>query len=377
MKQSPVVFVAAAAGLFILGFTAMVVVPDLFGAVIRPALIRAGALSAGEPNIPACNPVQRACAALFAQEAGYRASIGRGDDVEMLYRRAAEAGDARSAFMAGFIHEEAYRARVGGRLRAYMPIPEIETQGEADLPRGPGFAAALAAIDAAGGTPADRHRRLAYLFYLRAAIDGFAPAMNNLGTMYQFGLTGVTARATMESWYERATVAGNPVALLNLVRVWVRELRDGSVSCERLQRFSDGGPLRVLRASREDREDEILDRTRFRGRQLPQELRQLALGRSSRQLPRVLEIGGVTTPAVSQSELASLARELPEDWAFDGDPDENESILPRFRQTPDLSQLLASCLHSANRGHESDQNKLSRLRSMQDTMDRSWRRKWW
>lgn len=356
---------------FVLGILLVEVGPKVWEAQLRPGLVRIGLLSPGEPKIPDCNAAERACAKRYAEEAARFERVGLAAAVEPLHRKAAFDGDARSAFMAGWIHEEAYRGAVGERLRSHSPLPELESTDEEDLPRGPGFVALVEKAEREAGTANERHRRLAYLFYLRAAIDGFAPAMNNLGSMFQFGLTGVRERASTEIWYERAAGVGNPVAVLNLIRMRIRDLRDGSVSCETVRRTGAVAVVKTRSALTDDRDPDILDRTRFRGRKLPDDLKSLALDGPGPRLRRLIDQAGITRPAISQAELRGLMRDLPEGWAFDGDPDENETEMPRFRREADVSTIASTCARTAwRRSGQSDASKMRQLRALQDSYDR-------
>ena len=380
--RSPVIALLGVVSAFVAGLLVVDVGPKLWEAQIWPALVRVGLASPGEPKIPECNAKDRVCAQRFAAEAERFERIGRPEEAEAIHRRAAFDGDARSAFMAGWLHEEAYRAAVGERMRSFSPLPELDSTGAEDLPRGPGFAMLVEKAEREAATASERHRRLAYLFYLRAAIDGFAPAMNNLGSMFQFGLTGVNERANTDLWYERAAAAGNPVAVLNLIRMRVRDLRAGTVSCSMVR---VNGPFVVVKtrdAPTPDRDDAILDRTRFRGRVLPAEMRTIALEGPSYRLRKLLVTSGVTIPAISQSELLALTRDQPDGWAFDADPDEAEVDLPRFRRDADYRQMATNCrTQISGRSHQSDAERMQQLRSIQDTYDqptrRSYSRRWW
>ena len=380
--RSPVLAVLGVISAFVLGMVLFDVGPKIWEAAIWPGLVRIGLASPGEPTIPDCNVRERECARRFAAEAERFERVGRPQLAEEIYRRAAFDGDARSAFMAGWLHEEAYRGQAGSKLRSHSPLPELESTGAEDLPRGPGFVALVDKAEHEAPTAVERHRRLAYLFYLRAAIDGFAPAMNNLGAMFQFGLAGVHERANTELWYERAASAGNPVAVLNLIRMRVRDLRDGSVSCTNVLRTGPVAVVATRSAPTADREDAILDRTRFRGRVLPAEMRTIALDGPNYRLRRLLDRSGVTTPAISQSELMALLRDQPEGWAFDADPDEMESELPRFRRDADLTRVSRSCVNQHyGRSASTDAYRMRQLRSLQDSYDRPARRtsygRWW
>lgn len=367
---------------FVMGLLLVEIVPDLWEALIRPAVVRVGLMSPGEPVIPNCDARDAVCANRFAAEARRFERIGRPQEAEEVYRRAAFDGDARSAFMAAWLHEEAYREQSGNKLRSFVALPELESTGAEDLPRGPGFVTLVEKAEQGATTTAERHRRLAYLFYLRAAIDGFAPAMNNLGSMFQFGLAGVRERASAELWYERAAAAGNPVAVMNLIRMRVRDLRDGTVSCASVVATGSFAVVKTRGTPSADREDAIIDRTRFRGRPLPAEMRTIALDGPNFRLRRLLERSGVMLPAISQSELRALLRDQPDGWAFDADPDEVETDLPRFRRDADLVRISATCdRQSRSRSQRAEASRMRELRSLQDSYDRPVRRtaygRWW
>lgn len=376
MGRSPFLSILGVVSAFVMGLLLVDVGPKLWDGQIWPMLVRIGLASPGEPKIPSCAVKDPVCARRFAAEAERFERVGRPQEAEIVHRAGAFAGDARAAFMAGWLHEEAYRQQVGAKLRSNLPLPELDATDAEDLPRGPGFAALVEKAEHEAPTATERHRRLAYLFYLRAAIDGFAPAMNNLGSMFQFGLAGVQERATTALWYERAASAGNPVAVLNLIRIRVRELRDGTVPCATVRATGAWVVVKTRGTVSEDREDAILDRTRFRGRSLPSDMRMIALEGPSYRLRRLLETSGVTRPAVSQSELMALVRDQPSGWAFDADPDEAEAELPRFRRDTDFRQVATDCSRNHyRRSQEADASKMRNLRWLQDSYDRQPRRR--
>ena len=380
--RSPVLMILGVVSAFVIGLVLVDVGPKLWDGVIWPGLVRVGLASPGEPKIPDCSVRDRVCAQRFAEEADRFERVGRPQEAEAVHRAAAFAGDARAAFMAGWLHEEAYRTQVGDKLRSFTPLPELDSTGAEDLPRGPGFVTLVEKAEQEATTAAEAHRRLAYLFYLRAAIDGFAPAMNNLGAMFQFGLAGVQDRGSTALWYERGAAAGNPVAVLNLIRMRVRDLRSGTVSCSALRATGSTVVVKTRDMPSMDREDAILDRTRFRGRALPAEIRRVALDGPSLRLRRLLQTSGVTIPGISQSELYAEMRNQPDSWAFDPDPDEVMTDLPRFRSEADLSRISTNCYRqSYARSHQDDRSRMRELRSLQDAYDRPVRRtaygRWW
>ncbi|MER2604653.1 MAG: hypothetical protein ABTQ29_02370 [Siculibacillus sp.] len=320
--------------------------------------------------VPDCDARAISCATLRRTRALAAMDKGRRDDARRLLQPVAATGDVRAMFLLGWTEEEAYRGLVGTRIKALSTIPEEARWTPESLPRGEGFDRLVADVEAAEIGEADRRRRLAWLWYSRAAIDGFAPAMNNLGAMYHYGLMGPRDRSMEELWYRRAMEAGSPIGLLNVLRTWNRELRAGTAACSKVLYWYGGGGVFKPSTREEDTEDSVMARTRFRGRGLPPEARDWLRNGSRGRWSHILRLTGVQRPAISQSEIAAFERALPEHWVFEADPDEVSGELPRFRDTVSLRLQAELCDRDSYRQSETDHSKLERVRWMQDAMDR-------
>ncbi len=204
------------------------------------------------------------CRARLRAEAETRLRLGDDRSGLAVYRRLAAAGDAKAAFQIGWYHEEAYRRAVGRPLEAGSPIVEETQFAVARLPGGSAFEA-LVDRHAAPQTEADRRqasRALAFLWYAQAAQRGFGPAMNNLASMYQFGITGKVDRAEARRWYIAAYDAGTPAAALNL-----EVLKNAGYDDPKLECLEVGGswlPLMIVPPV-EYLHVDVIEHTRFRG----------------------------------------------------------------------------------------------------------------
>ena len=362
--------------LFGIGFGGVLFGSDSGAGPIRSFLEQHGVLTSAGLVMPKCDAATSACRDTLRAKALKAMEQGRGGDAEQLLRPAALRGDARAMFFLGWVHEEAYRTAMGPtKLRALSTVPEESVWTPETLSRSQGFEDALNQVAASAAPEPEKRRRLAWLWYMRAAIDGFAPAMNNIGSMYQFGVMGPRERKIEQTWYERGSEAGNVIALLNLLRIWNRELRDGTASCEKILFWSNGNVRYVPRARAEDMDDAVLKRTRFRGRMVPDQVRAYLLSGSRSKMAEVLVLAGIVRPDVSQSELYASQRALPEDWVFDADPDEREADLARFKKRVSLSEQAEQCTKSRYRSTQSDHYKLERVRDMESALNRP-RRRW-
>jgi len=356
-------FSILAAALFVGGFGGVLYGPTI-AAAVRPQLASLGLVRGGGFSVPDCDASTPACRTRLRGLALTALEGGRGGEAEQLLRPAAASGDVRAMFFLGWAHEEAYRALVGKQIRALAVVPEEMRWTPETLGRDESFEEAVKQVENLDAPEPERRRRLAWLWYMRAAIDGFAPAMNNLGAMYQFGLMGPRDRSLEEEWYQHGTDAGNPVALLNLLRTWNRELRSGVASCEKILFWSEGN-VRVVPAWRaEDMEDAVLKFTRFRGRMVPEPVRVYLQSGSRTKLAEIFNLAGILRPGVSQSEVLASQRALPEGWVFESDPDEAEAGMPRFAKTIPLREQAQQCRNGARRTAEADRYKLQRLRAM-------------
>lgn len=199
------------------------------------------------------------------EKAFARGDVALGDAA---LRRAALGGDLRAAFHLGWHHEEAYRRAVGGKLEAGTGIVEESQPGIAGLPRGADFLTLTKRWEDVPAGPARplADRTLAFLWYGWAANAGFGPAMNNLGALYQFGITGTRDRFKAQAWYERAAQAANPVGKLNNAALRIRYGED----CDLEQPIAFTGGFV---APPGDLEEDVVTRTRFRGKVVPSALR--------------------------------------------------------------------------------------------------------
>ena len=265
--------------------------------------------------------------------------------------RAALAGDMRAAFHLGWHHEQAYRKAVGKKLEAGAAPIEESQPGIAGLPRGADFAALAKRYETvpAGPARALADRSLAFLWYGYAANGGFGPAMNNLGAMYQFGLMGQRDRIQAQTWYKRGAAVANPVALLN---DRVLEIRyGGDCDFDSSQAFAGG-----LTAPPVDLEEEIIIRTRFRGREVPAGIRGMFRVQSLAASKPREEMGPLDVLQIAAAASAFDMRDLRQEW---DDMAEVEAMRGKQR---DCSERYSTT--SRNADHE----KLERARSMQESM---------
>jgi hypothetical protein len=191
---------------------------------------------------------------------------GAGDEAEArrVYRRLALADDVVAAFQLGWLHEEAYLARKGRLPLTTTPLADAETYASGS-PTGDAWRQILAGWDtpAALADAAERDRALAHLWYRHAADAGFAPALNNIASMYQFGELGPVDEDRALSLYRRAAVMRNPVAAANHDIILSHRSALGARTCTIVPDM----PVFTYRNVDEPevRFDSILGRTRVRG----------------------------------------------------------------------------------------------------------------
>lgn len=191
-----------------------------------------------------------------------------GDDAagSAVFRRLYLAGDIRSAFFLGWHHEEIYRKAVGLPLPAVERLPEDRLHGADGLPRGDGF---LKLVDARSvnhdaSTRVDDARAKAWLWYAAAAQAGFAPAANNLAQMYRSGIVGPSDQLSARRWFVAAWDRGSPVAAYNLEAMRIAGYDDPTTDC--IEEVGRGWFPLINRPADIDMTEQVLTRTRFRGR---------------------------------------------------------------------------------------------------------------
>lgn len=190
-------------------------------------------------------------------------------------RRLTRLGDRRAMFDLGWHHEEVYRAAVGSALAAGVPIREAVDLAPEDLPGGDRFEALVDARlpSSDGASRIDDARALAYLWYARAAGAGFAPAINNLATLFWSGIVGGRDELAARRWYLKAYDAGSPVAAFNLEAMRGKHYADAATEC--LEQAGAGWLPLVMVPAADDMKDSVLERTRFRGKPLDRAFRVL------------------------------------------------------------------------------------------------------
>jgi hypothetical protein len=120
---------------------------------------------------------------------------------EYWYGRSAQQGDPSAMFELGWLHE----IRAIDQFKAML---EAERLGwNANIHDGPDEKTLQEIADT---------RAEAEQWYHKAADKGFAPAMNNLGELYQLGVGGDPDPSRAFNWYLAAARAGNPVGVWNL-----------------------------------------------------------------------------------------------------------------------------------------------------------------
>lgn len=329
-------------------------------------------------DVEGCDHTEARCRVARWEAVDRSLKSGDHDRTVRLLKPIAEAGEPRAAFLTGWAHEEAYRAVVGGRIKALSTIPE-ETSANIDtMPRGEAFSKLVSAIETSPASEADRRRRLAWVWYVRASLEGFAPAMNNIGSMHQFGLLGPRDRRGETEWYRRAMNSGNPIATLNGLRSFVRDVRDDAATCESIAFWT--GTLRGWRfeARAEDLDETIAARTRLRGRAPPEDVRRWihevmfdksARAEAGRRLIQVIR------PASSMADARAFERDAPAAWVFEADPDERPGVLPamnRMKPPGNLDDQIDRCRRatwaSARSGRD-DHNRLEQARWAQQRHD--------
>lgn len=153
---------------------------------------------------------------------------------------------------------------VGRSLAASTPIAEEAQYPIGKLPDGAAFEVLVDryAAPKTASEQTEAHRALAFLWYGRAAQAGFGPAMNNLASMYQFGITGKVDKGRARSWYVAAYDAGTPVAALNLARLRTIGYDDHRLDC--MEQSGNWLPLVIIPPPQYLHED-VIQHTRFRG----------------------------------------------------------------------------------------------------------------
>lgn len=333
-------FTLLTAGLFVAGF----------GGTYYHTVRSAG--HAGSPAaIADCDPQGAECRARLRAQG--ESAFARGDvaTADAAFARAAVAGDVRAAFALAWHHEEAYRRAVGKKLEAGSAPVEESQPGIGALPRGPEFLALTKRHEDVPAGPARplADRSLAFLWYGYAAGAGFGPAMNNLGAMYQFGLMGARDRFRAQSWYQRAAAAHNPVGKLN---DRVLSIRYG-IDCdyESAPAFAGG-----LTAPELDLEEEIIVRTRFRGRLVPAGIRGMFRAQNIAAGKAPEEIGLADVIRIAGASAVFDFDDMKQDW-----DDAPEVDATRERRNECTAHRAAS--------GPGDREKLRRLRAMQDSID--------
>lgn len=221
-----------------------------------------------DSSVDRCRQRLRAQAELFVR-------LGDMGGAAAVLRRLARLGDPEAAFHLAWHYEERYRTAVGRLKDAATPIREAAEIEPGTLPTAKALDELidrrLTSVDAA--TREESDRAFAFLWYARAATAGFAPALNNLAAMHQFGLLGVRDDLRARRWYLAAYDAGSPVAAFNLERLRVKGREDPRMAC---LDESTPGWLPLVRAPAEvDMRALVLARTRFRGRELDPPFRAL------------------------------------------------------------------------------------------------------
>jgi hypothetical protein len=134
------------------------------------------------------------------------------------YERAAAAGDVVAMFELGWMYEQVAHEQLiqinamrSQKRSPYPPeLPELSGGvTKLDPALAPGWDRAAFAAATANGEQAAS-------WYRRAADQGFAPAMNNLGSLYDAGLAGRTDMAAALQWYRAAAATGIPAGLWNV-----------------------------------------------------------------------------------------------------------------------------------------------------------------
>ena len=300
-----------------------------------------------------CDPNAADCQTRLRAQGEVAFAVGKSAAGDAAMARAAIAGDLRAAFHLGWHHEEAYRRAVGKKLEAGTAPQEESTPGLAGLPRGTEFLALTKRYEEVPAGPARplADRSLAFLWYGYAANRGFGPAMNNLGAMYQFGLMGARDRGQAQIWYQRAAARQNPVARLNDREL---ALRYGS-ECEfdPLQVFAGG-----LMAPPVDLEEEIIVRTRYRGRVVPGPVRGLFRMQSLSVAKSPEEMGVLDVVQIAAAGRSLDSTDLNQEW------DDAEEVAAMRNQRRDCKDALGKRTASAD-----DRAKLERLRALQDSVD--------
>ena len=300
-----------------------------------------------------CDARTQECRARLRAQ-GERA-FGRGDVAtgDAAFGRAAVAGDVRAAFELAWHHEEAYRKVAGKTLEAGTAPVEESQPGIAGLPKGAAFLDLTKRYEEVPPGPARAlaDRSLAFLWYGYAANGGFGPAMNNLGAMYQFGLMGARDRIQAHSWYRRAASAQNPVGKLN---ERILDIRYGAECDFDPSLVFAGG----LTAPPIDLEDDVVLRTRFRGRTVPSGVRGMFKAQNLAVSKPPEEMGVLDVMQIAAAARAFDFTDLKQDW---DDAPEVEAMRGKQR---DCSEKRSAS------GAAVDHDKMRKLRSMQDSIDR-------
>jgi hypothetical protein len=127
---------------------------------------------------------------------------------EYWYGRSAEQGDPSAMFALGWLNE----MRAIGQFKALVEAQRLKF-GAKTLDGGPDDVSLREIADT---------RSEAEQWYRKSADKGFAPAMNNLGELYQLGIDGHSDPGQAFNWYMAAARAGNPVGAWNLAIAYMR-----------------------------------------------------------------------------------------------------------------------------------------------------------
>lgn len=314
------------------------------------------------PNVT-CDDAEALCRSRMRAQADLYFRAGDAGAGTAVLRRLTRRGDLEAMFHLGWQYEEVYRAAVGRALEAGKALPEEATFGPSGLPSGEPFEALVDARSKSSDAAARRDdaRALAFLWYAKAAAGGFAPAANNLASMYQFGLIGHRDQAAARRWYLTAYDAGSPVAAFNLEALRIHGYDDPDIEC---MESRGSGWLPLVRAPAEaDMKDGILTRTRFRGRALGEGtkilLRDMAL--------RISDPEAWIRAAVAKPLEERFSRVGGESWDFDDDDPATRNHVPTFEEaqarSADRNARIRSCDRNAHTDPRAD--RISRQRRIE------------
>jgi hypothetical protein len=120
----------------------------------------------------------------------------------------------------------------------------VTRYGLASTPKAPGGQRELSALNLLGiryakGEGVKKNARMAMRFFLRSAMQGYTPAMANIGTLYEIGATGHRNFHRAYAWVRTALAFGVPeedhdATVLKLGMIAARLGRDNIGGAERL-----------------------------------------------------------------------------------------------------------------------------------------------